>query len=102
MLRMSRTLLVTATAALAVLAPAASARPMPVPPQDCGFMTVKGKRYNVKADRLRCCKAEGYVEAYFKRGVKPKRFTCQTPPRAETTIRLRCFKGKVEFFAIQR
>ena len=40
--------------AAAFAAPAASAI---VPPKDCGTITVHGKKYNIKADQLKCTKA---------------------------------------------
>lgn len=81
---------------------AVSAAPRPVPPQDCGFMSVKSKRFNVKADQLRCEQARKYVRRYETGQGKPKGYTCQAGDPDVTSIAVRCFKGKKEFFAIRR
>ena len=93
--------LALALAALAVAAPATQALPRPVPPKDCGFMTVKKQRYNVKSDQLRCKKTRKYTKAYLKSGKKPKRFSC-AKYGSDTAIEFRCTKGKAVFFAIRR
>lgn len=75
--------------------------PAPVPPKDCGFITVKGKRLNVKTDSLRCKKGRKYTRAYMKGQGKPKGFTC-ADYGSETAIEFRCAKGQTVFFAIRR
>jgi hypothetical protein len=47
-----------------------------VPPRDCKFMTVKGKRYNIKADQLRCTLARRYAEDYLRTRHKPRYYRC--------------------------
>ncbi len=86
-------------AAFLALTPAPS--PAPVPPKDCGFMKVKGKRLNVKSDQLRCRKARRYTRRYMKGKGKPKGFTC-TDYGSETAIEFRCSRRAAVFYAIRR
>lgn len=82
------------------LAPAGSpALPTPVPPRDCNFMTVKGKRYNVKADQMRCQKARKIAKRVLT-GRGAKGFTCQANPSDE--IRYYCRKGNRYIFVNKR
>jgi hypothetical protein len=86
--------------AVAGLALMPAPAPAPVPPKDCGFLTVKNKRLNVKADQLRCAPARKYTRRYMK-GDKPRGFAC-TDYGSETAIEFRCSKGAKVFFAIRR
>lgn len=92
-------LAVLATAALAS-ADAGPARAI-VPPKDCGMLTVKGHRYKVKADQMRCASARDYTRAYLARRRRPAGFRCRDFG-AETKLRFRCAKGIKVFFAIRR
>jgi hypothetical protein len=87
-----------ATCAVLALAPAAQAI---VPPSDCGRMTVKAKRYNIKADQLRCTTARTYAARYLSSHRKPAGFTCRDFG-SETKLKFRCSKGIQVFFAIRR
>ncbi len=71
-----RSLIVTAiTLALVVaLAPAAWA---PVPPRNCGMLDANGKRFNVKADQIRCTRARRYARRYLVDHVKPSGYSCR-------------------------
>ena len=48
-----------------------------VPPKNCGTITVKGKRYNIKADQLPCTSARIYAARYLGSGVRPRGYSCQ-------------------------
>jgi hypothetical protein len=85
----------------AAFAWSAAPAPAPVPPKNCGFMTVKGKRYNVKSDQMRCRKARRKTRSYLKGGGEPRGFDCTRYGR-ETNIAFRCQKGQAVFFAIRR
>jgi hypothetical protein len=90
--------LAAVAAALAVTAAPSSAV---VPPRDCGPMEVKGERYKIKADQLRCKPAREFALAYLKRGDKPSGYTCQNGDSG-SKLEFRCYKGIKEFFAIRR
>jgi hypothetical protein len=89
---------VVACAAALALAPAAQAI---VPPRDCGRMTVKGKRYTIKADQLRCRTARTYSRRYLERRRRPSGYRCRTYG-SETKLKFRCSRRIQVFFAIRR
>ncbi len=72
-----------------------------VPPKDCGTLKVKGKKYNVKADQMRCADAKKYTTNYLGKKHKPKGYSCQKYG-SETQLAFRCEKGIKTFFAIKR
>ena len=72
-----------------------------VPPRDCGFMTVKAKRYNVKADQVRCRTARAYAQTYLRSHTRPGGYRCRDYG-AETAMKFRCASGIRVFFAIKR
>lgn len=82
----------------AALAPPGSAI---VPPTDCGRVTVEGKRYNIKADQLRCSRARPYARRYLATGDRPSGYRCRKFGR-ETKLKFRCTRGIKVFFAIRR
>lgn len=83
----------------AVLVPGAGAI---VPPRDCGFLTVKAQRYNIKADQMPCSDARAFSRNYLTSTTrKPKGYRC-TRYGAETKLKFRCVKGARNFFAIRR
>ena len=90
--------LVVAVATLGVLAPDG---PAIVPPSDCGRLTVKSKRYTIKADQLRCRSAKAYARRYLLKRSKPSGYTCRNFG-AETKLKFRCSRGIKVFFAIRR
>ncbi|MEA2494319.1 MAG: hypothetical protein QOJ29_2230 [Thermoleophilaceae bacterium] len=47
-----------------------------VPPKNCGTITVKHHRYNVKADQLPCSQAKTYASRYLGAGTRPPSYTC--------------------------
>ncbi len=90
--------LVLTCAAAAVLAPRGQAI---VPPSDCGRLTVKAKRYDIKADQLRCTTARTYASKYLSAHRRPTGYTCRNYGR-ETKLKFRCSRGIKVFFAIRR
>ena len=72
---MTRWTPVALTIALA-LAAAASSEAI-VPPKNCGTITVKGKRYNIKADQLPCKSARTYAARFLGSNVRPHSYACQ-------------------------
>lgn len=90
--------LVVSCAALGVLAPGSVAI---VPPSDCGKMTVKGKRYNVKADQLRCRTARPHARRYLSTHTRPTGYRCRDYG-SQTKLKFRCSRGIKVFFAIRR
>jgi len=96
--RLAAFALVMAVAAPAALAPRSVAI---VPPTDCGTMTVRGKRYTIKADQLRCPTARSHARRYLSRTIKPRGYTCRTYG-TETKLKFRCSRGIKVFFAIRR
>jgi hypothetical protein len=93
---MAATLAITC-AMLAALAPRSAAI---VPPSDCGMLTVKAKRYNVKADQLRCPTARSYASQYLATRHRPRGYRCRDFGR-ETKLKFRCARGIQVFFAIR-
>ena len=91
--------LVAATLGFALL-PAAKSW-APVPPRDCGMLEVSGKRFNVKADQLRCKTARRYTKGYLARHDAPSGYRCRDYGR-ETRIKFRCSRGDRVLFAIRR
>ncbi len=91
-------ILVVAFTALAVSVGGASAI---VPPTNCGMQTVSGKRYQIKADQMRCRTAKTYSRRYLSTGRRPSGYRCRDYSRS-TKLRFRCAKGVRVFFAIRR
>ena len=92
--------------ALAVLLVASAAGPgsparATVPPVDCGALTVKGKRYTIKADQIRCADARSYTRRYLGRRTPPAGYRCRNFT-SSTKLKFRCSKGVRVFFAIRR
>jgi hypothetical protein len=82
----------------AVVAPGAGAT---VPPKNCGMVTVKSKRYQIKADQMRCRKAKTYSRRYLRSHSRPSGFRCNDYSSG-TALRFRCSKSIKVFFAIRR
>jgi hypothetical protein len=72
-----------------------------VPPKNCGKLEAKGKRYNVKADQMRCRTARKHARRYLTGAGKPRGYTCRNYGR-DTKIKFRCSKGIKVVFAIRR
>ncbi len=89
-------------AALVISSIAAAPASAIVPPRDCGFLTVKAQRYNIKADQMSCSDARAFSKNYLTSTTrKPKGYRC-TRYGAETKLKFRCVKGARNFFAIKR
>ena len=91
-------------ALLASLAVALTAAPTPavVPPEDCGRMTVSGKRIQVKVDQITCKSGKRYATNFMRSRSKPRGYTCRTYPAKKNRVRFYCNNGRKIFFAITR
>ena len=81
-----------------LLAPVAGAT---VPPKTCGMITVKSKRYQIKADQMSCSTAKTYSRRYLRRHARPSGFRC-ADFKSGTALKFRCSKRIKVFFAIRR
>lgn len=94
--------LLTALAVAVVVAAPAGAI---VPPRDCGILKIGSKRYNIKADQLRCPTAKRYAEAYLRRKAKPSGYRC-TRGASGSKLVFRCVAARYNpdrtFFAIRK
>lgn len=90
----------TALVALAVALTPGSAW-APVPPKNCGMVAAKGKRFNIKADQIRCTTARRHAKRYLRYGRRPSGYSCNTFG-SSTRIKFRCAKGQRTLFAIRR
>jgi hypothetical protein len=84
-------------AVLLVAAPAGAI----VPPRNCGMLTVKSARYQIKADQLRCSRARPYARHYLASRKRPQGYRCRTYG-SDTALAFRCSRGIKVFFAIRR
>lgn len=84
---------------LALALPAAGPAHAVVPPTDCDFIRVKGKRYNVKTHQLRCPTARSYARTYLEKR-RLRGWTCRR--YRNTAVVFRCKSGRRELFAIRR
>ncbi len=84
-----------------LLATSAGAAQAIVPPQDCGMLTVDGRRYNIKADQIRCSTAKPYARRYLASNRRPSGYRCQRYS-SQTKLKFRCSRGIKVFFAIKR
>jgi hypothetical protein len=73
----------------------------PVPPRNCGMLEAKGKRFNIKADQIRCRTARRYARRYLVSHRKPRGYSCRDYDGG-TSIKFRCSKGARVLFAIRR
>ena len=73
----------------------------PVPPKNCGMVAAKGKRFNIKADQIRCTTARRQAKRYLRHGKRPSGYSCKTFG-SSTSIKFRCSKGPRVLFAIRR
>jgi hypothetical protein len=87
-----------ALAAALVLGTAAGAT---VPPKNCGMLSVKGKRYQIKADQMRCTSAKTYSRRYLRSHTGPSGYSCRDYS-SSTKLKFRCSKRVRVFFAIRR
>jgi hypothetical protein len=92
---------ILAGVAVLVLVALAETAAATVPPKNCGMMSVEGRRYQVKADQLRCRTAKAYTRRYLAYGVRPSGFRCRRYA-ASTALKFRCYRRVRVFFAIKR
>jgi len=91
-------LLLCAAALAAAVAPAGAI----VPPRDCGMTTVKGKRFNVRADQISCKTAKPHARRYLSTGRRPSGYRCRNYSSRTTKLKFKCDRGVRSFFAIRR
>lgn len=95
---MSRSILIAVALVAALCLPAVASAV--VPPKSCGTMTVKGKRYQIKADQMRCSRAKDYARDYLKSRDRPRGYRCRSYKGSK--LKFRCERGSKTFFAIKR
>ena len=95
-----RTLLLLATCLLALAVAGAQPAGATVPAKDCGSTRVNGKRYNVKADQMRCRPARRYARRYLASHRRPSGYRCHDIKHSK--VKFRCSRGAKVFFAIRR
>lgn len=93
-------LLVVALLACALVAVAAIPAPASFAPRSCGTTSVRGKRYEIKAD-ITCSRAKRWARAYLAHRTRPRGWTCRN---FTFEIKFRCTnRGQTRsFFAIKR
>ena len=92
------TLVIAGILAAAALAPADAGAI--VPPRNCHIITVKDKRYNIKADQLRCRRARRYSRRYLRTRWRPRGYHCRR--YQDSALRFRCARGIRVYYAIRR
>ncbi|MDQ3997339.1 MAG: hypothetical protein M3303_10015 [Gemmatimonadota bacterium] len=83
-----RRILVLLPVALLVAAAAAMTAEAIVPPRNCGYIRVSGKRYQIKSDQLRCTTARRYATRYMARGIRPRGYRCYR--YRESSLKAKC------------
>jgi hypothetical protein len=73
-----------------------------VPPEDCGRMTVDGKRIQVKVDQITCKSGKRYASTYMRSRSKPSGYRCRRYPSKKGRVLFYCNNGRKIFFAIRR
>ena len=71
-----------------------------VPPRDCKIMKVGGKRYNIKADQIKCRTARTWSGTYLRTHRGPRGYRCRDIRGSRMVFR--CLRGERSFFAIRR
>jgi hypothetical protein len=72
-----------------------------VPPKNCGMLTVNGKRYQIKADQMRCSTAKSHSRRYLRSHSRPSGYRCSDFDGG-TKLAFRCHRSVRVFFAIRR
>lgn len=75
------------TAAFAVMLVAAVPAGAIVPPRNCGTITVKGKRWQIVADQIRCPTAKKWATTYIRSFKAPRYYTCKRGPSGSSLWR---------------
>ena len=94
------------TALLALVAGAVLAFPgVPadavVPPTNCGFLKVGGKRYQIKTHRVSCRRARPWSSRYLRYHRRPTGWRCRDFPR-RSSFKFMCERGDRDFYAVKR
>jgi hypothetical protein len=97
---MTRALIIAAAVAAILSLPTLTSAV--VPPKNCGTMSVKGKRYQVKADQMSCTTGRDHARRYLQNGRKPRGYRCRDYPSKKGRVDFYCNKSKKIFFAIRR
>ncbi len=97
---MTRALLLAAAVAATLSLPTLATAV--VPPKNCGTMSVKGKRYQVKADQISCKSGRDYAKRFIRTGRKPSGYRCRDYPSRKRRVDFYCNDGRKIFFAIRR
>ena len=97
---MTRAVLAALALCAALALPAAA--PAVVPPKDCGMMTVKAKRYQIKADQISCETGRNHSRRYLSRHRRPSGYTCKDLSREKGRVNVTCSNGRKNFLAIRR
>jgi hypothetical protein len=84
----------------ALLVPGGAVAPATVPPTDCGFLTAKGHRYNIKSHLVTCHRSRAWSKTYITRHRRPSGWRCQD--YTDSALVFRCRRGGRDFFAIKR
>jgi hypothetical protein len=100
---MNRRIIVLAVVALAAaLVALPAAAPAIVPPRDCGFMTVSGKKYQAKVDQISCTSGKRYIKNYLTKRTKPRGYRCDRFTTRKNRVTFQCANGVKVFLAIRR
>lgn len=97
---MPRRVLIGFALAGALCVPAAA--PAVIPPKNCGYQTLKGKRYQIKADQISCKTAREHSRRYVVAGRKPRGYRCRRPSTRRNSVNFMCNNGRKVFFGIRR
>ena len=100
-IRSGRTAALGIAGVLALALLVAPGAPATVPPKNCGKMSVSGKRYQIKADQIRCATAKSHARRYLRTHDRPSGYRCNDFG-SSTKLKFRCSKGNRVFFAIKR
>jgi hypothetical protein len=73
-----------------------------VPPRDCGMLTLKGHRYQIKVDQITCADGKTFSRGYVERKVTPRGYACKKFPVKKRRVRFNCVNGRRVFFGILR
>ena len=88
------------TCVLVIALATATAAEATVPPKNCGIHKVGSRKYQIKADQIKCSKAVPAAKAYLRSRKVPRGFRCRSFTGSKMTFR--CSKRVQVFFAIRR
>lgn len=73
-----------------------------VPPKNCGEITVKEKRYQIKADQISCATGRVHSRRFLSTGARPEGYRCKNYPSRRDRVDFYCNNARKIFFAIRR